>query len=129
MPELGWDIAETELLQETQRNNNAHMTLILQTIIVITTLLATFMKHVATYTIRIPKMAEKIAQAVKSMITRASFNGLFQNIKDSYKTAAIGPIIATTTHMTSRSTVSVNLTQRLNTETKTPKHKTLNIWI
>ena len=65
MPELGWDIAETELLQETQRNKNTHMTLILQTIIVITILLATFMKHIATYTMRIPKMAEKIAHAVK----------------------------------------------------------------
>ena len=102
------------------------MTLILQTIIMITTLLAMFMKHVVTYTMRIPKMAEKIAQVVKSMITRASHNGLFQNIKDSYKTAAIGPKITTTTNMTSRSTVSVNFTQRLNMETKTPKHKTLN---
>ena len=42
-------------------------------------------------------MAGKIAQAVKSMITKASHNGLFQNIKDSYKTAAIAITIATKT--------------------------------
>ena len=37
-----------------------------------------------------------------------------------------GPIITTTTNMTSRNMVSVNFTQRSNTETKTPEHKTLN---
>ena len=97
MPDSGWDIAETELLQETQRNNSTHMTLILQTIITITILLTMFMEHIATYTMRIPKMAGKIAQAVKSTITKASHNGLFQNIKDSYKTAAIAITIATKT--------------------------------
>ena len=80
MPDLGWDIPETELLQENRRNNSTHMTLILQTIIAITILLATFMEHIATYTMRIQKMTEKIAQAVKSTIIKASRNGLFQNI-------------------------------------------------
>ena len=37
-----------------------------------------------------------------------------------------GPIITAATSMTSRSTVSVHFTQRLNTETETPEHKTLN---
>ena len=30
MPDLGWDIAETQLLQETQGNNNTHMPLSLE---------------------------------------------------------------------------------------------------
>ena len=89
MPDLGWDVAEAELLQETQRNNSTHMTLILQTIIAITILLAMVMEHIVTYTMRIPKMAEKMAQAVKSMITKASHNELFQNIKDSYKNSSV----------------------------------------
>ena len=95
MPDLGWDIAETQLLQETQRNNNTHMTLILQTVIAITIMIATFLEHIATYTMKIPKLAEKIAQAAKSTIKKASRNGLFQNIKDSYKTAALAITIAT----------------------------------
>ena len=80
MPDLGWDIAERESLQETQRNNSTHMTLILQRIIAITILVATFMEHTATYTTRIPKMAEKMAQAVKSMTTKASCNGLIRPV-------------------------------------------------
>ena len=95
MPDLGRDITETELLQEAQRNYSTHTTLILQTIIAITILLATFMEHIATYTTRIPKMTEKMEQAVKSTITKASHNELFQNIKDSYKTAALAITIAT----------------------------------
>ena len=97
MPDLGWDIAETQLLQETRRNNNTHMTLILQMIIAITILLATFLEHVATCTTKIPKLAEKIAQVAKSTITKASRNGLFQNIKDSFKTAVLAITIATKT--------------------------------
>ena len=95
MPDLGWDIAETELLQETQRNNSTHMTFILQTIIAITILFATFLEHIATYTMRIPKMARKMAQEIKSTITKVSCNELFQNIKDSYKTAALAITIVT----------------------------------
>ena len=95
IPDLGWDIAEAELHQETQRNNCTHMTIILQTIIAMTILLAMVIEHIATYTMRIPKMAEKMAQAVKSMITKASRNKLFQNIKDSYKRAALVITIAT----------------------------------
>ena len=104
MPDLGWDIAETQLLQETQGNNNTHMTLILQTVITMTIMLATFLEHIAACAMKIPKLAEKIAQAVKSMITKASHNRLFQNIKDSYKTAVLVITIATNTKdRTSRS--------------------------
>ena len=37
-----------------------------------------------------------------------------------------GPTVTVATNMTSCSTVSVYFTQRLNTETETPEHKTLN---
>ena len=37
-----------------------------------------------------------------------------------------GPTITTATSTTSCKTVSINFTQRLNTEMETPKHKTLN---
>ena len=38
----------------------------------------------------------------------------------------LGPTITAATSMTSCSTVSINFTQRPNTETNTPEHKTLN---
>ena len=104
MSDLGSDIAETQLLQGNQGNNNTHMPLTLQTVITITIMLATFLEHITVYAKKIPKLAEKIAQAVKRTIAKASHNGLFQNIKDSYKTAALAITIATNTKdCTSRS--------------------------
>ena len=71
------------------------MTLTLQAVITITIMLATFLEHIAAYASKIPTLAEKTAQAVKSTITKDSRNRLFQNIKDSYKTAALAITIAT----------------------------------
>ena len=170
MPHLAWDIAETQLIQENQGNNNPHMTLPLQTLITIIIMLITSLEHITAYMKKIPKFAKKMAQVVKSTITKASRNELLQNIKDSYKTTMLvitirrivpiaadkytqlieicktiqacensmtsttnhtscthpRPTITAATSMTSCSTVSVNLTQRLSTETKTPEHKALN---
>ena len=95
MPNLGWDIAEAQLLQKNQENNNTNMTFTLQAVITITIMLATFLEHIAAYASKIPTLAEKTVQAVKSTITKASRSRLFQNIKDSYKTAALAITIAT----------------------------------
>ena len=46
MPDLGWDIAETQLLQENQGNNNTHMTLALQTVITIIIMLITCLDNI-----------------------------------------------------------------------------------
>ena len=97
MPNLGWDISKTQLLQKNQENNNTNMTLTLQAVITITIMLATFLEHIATYVSKIPTLAEKTAQAVKSTITKASHNRLFQNIKDSYKTSVLAITIVTNT--------------------------------
>ena len=97
MPNLEWDIAEAQLLQKNQENNNTNMTFTLQTLITITIMLATFLEHIAAYASKFPTLAERTAQVVKSMITKASRNRLFQNIKDSYKTAALAITIATNT--------------------------------
>ena len=95
MPNLGWDIAETQLLKKNQGNNNTNMTFTLQAVITITIMLATFLEHIATYASKIPTLAEKTTQVVKSTITKASRNRLFQNIKNSYKTSALAITIAT----------------------------------
>ena len=50
MPNLGWDIAETQLLQKNRENNNTTMAFTLQALITITIMLATFLEHIAVYT-------------------------------------------------------------------------------
>ena len=62
IPNLGWDIAETQLLQKNQKNNNTNMTFTLQAVIPITIMLATFLEHIAAYASKMP--TEKTAQAV-----------------------------------------------------------------
>ena len=126
MPDLGWDIAETQLLQKNQGNNNTHMTLALKTVITITIMLISFLEHITAYAKKIPKFAEKITQAVKSMITKASHNKLFQNIKDSYKTAVLVITIVTNmkdrasrsgqTHINNRNRQNYPGTRKLNDE-------------
>ena len=126
MPVQGWDIAETQLLQKTQGNNNTHMTLTIQTVITITIMLGTFLEHITACVKKIPKLAEKITQAAKSTITEASRNKLFQNIKDSCKTAVPAITIATNTkdctsrsrqtHKNNRNRQNYPGTQKLNDE-------------
>ena len=60
-------------------------------------MLIAILEHITTYVKEIPKLAKKTAQAVKSMITKASHNELLQNIKDSYKTTMLAIAIATNT--------------------------------
>ena len=103
MPDLAWDIAETQLqgdwknteVQKKTENNTPHMTLPLQTLIAVAIIITTILEHIATYIKEILGIGKKIAQAVKSMITTSSHNKLHRNIKDSYKAAAIAIKIAT----------------------------------
>ena len=94
MPDLGWDIAETQLVHEKQENNNPHKTPSLQTLVTVIIMLITILEYMTTYTKEIVK---KTVQTVKSTITKASHNELLQNIKDSYKTAMLAVAIATNT--------------------------------
>ena len=92
MPDLGWDIAETQLVHEKQENNDPHKTPPLQTLVTVIIMLITILEYMTTYTKEIMK---KTVQTVKSTITKASHNELLQNIKDSYKTAMLAVAIAT----------------------------------
>ena len=134
MPDLGWDIAETQLqgdwksieVQEKPENNAPHMTLPLQTLIAVAIIMTTILEHIAAYIREIPKIAKKTAQAVKSTTTKASHNKLLQNIKDSYKTAALEITIATSMmnrtscskqpNTTNRTAQNPPSTQKLNDE-------------
>ena len=70
--DLGWDIAETQLVQENQENNDPHVTPPLQTLITVIIMLITILEHITTYIKEIPKLAQKMAQAVKKKATKAS---------------------------------------------------------
>ena len=84
MPDLGWDIAETQLqgdwknteVQKKTENNTPHMTLPLQTLIAVAIIITSILEHIATYIKEIPGIAKKTAQVVKSMITTSSHNKL-----------------------------------------------------
>ena len=101
MPDLGWDIAETQLEEknikvlENQENGAIHRTLHLQTLITVVIILMTTLVHITAYVKEIPKFAKRTAQAVKSATTKASHNKLLQNIKDSCKAATLAITIAT----------------------------------
>ena len=95
MPDLGWDIAEAQLTQENRENNESHITPTIETIITIIIMLITSLEHITAYAKKITKVAKRTAHAIKSTITKASRNELFQNIKDSYKTAILAITIAT----------------------------------
>ena len=95
MPDLGWDIAEAQLTQENQENNEPHMTLPLQTLITVIIMLISILEHITAYVKEIPKLVKRTAQAAKSTITKASHNELLQNIKDSYKTTILAIAIET----------------------------------
>ena len=59
MPDLGWDIAEAQLTQENQENNEPHMTLPLQTLITVIIMLITILEHITAYVKEIHKTCKK----------------------------------------------------------------------
>ena len=95
MPDLGWDIAEAQLIQENQGNNNPHITFPLQALITIIIMLITSLELITAYTKKTSELAKKTVQAVKSTIKKASCNELLQNIKNSYRTTMLAITLAT----------------------------------
>ena len=101
MPDLGWDIAETQLIQENQKENNSNLTPPLQTLIMIIILIIAILKQIIT---QIKKIAKRAVQATENTIKEASCNKLFENIKDFHRTTMLAITIATNmTNRTNRS--------------------------
>ena len=97
MPDLGWDIAETQLIQENQKENNSNLTPPLQRLITIIILTIAMLKQIIT---QIKEIAKRAVQAMENTIKEASHNKLFQNIKDFHRTTMLAITIAT--NMTNR---------------------------
>ena len=101
IPDLGWDIAETQLIQENQKENNPNLTLPLQTLITIIILVIAILKQLIT---QIKEITKRAAQAMENTIKEASRNKLFQNIKDFHRTTML--VITIAANMTNRTNCS-----------------------
>ena len=115
MPDLGWDIAETQLIHENQEENNQNLTPLLQTIITIIILIIAIMKQLMTQT---KKIAKRAVQAMENTIKEASRNKLFQNIKDFHRTTMLAITVATSTTSRNNHTITNSLQHRV-----TPPHE------
>ena len=94
MPDLGWDIAETQLIQEVQKENSPNMTLPLQTLVMIIILIIAIVKQATT---QIKEIAKKAVQAMENMIKEASRNKISRNINDFHRTTMLAITIVTNT--------------------------------
>ena len=82
MPDLGWDIAETQLqedrnqgkAQENPENNNSHTTLPLQVMITIAVIITTLLENITTYIQEILQKTRNAVQAIKTTITTVVTN-------------------------------------------------------
>ena len=99
MPDLAWDIAETQLTQEAQKENNPNMTPPLQTLVTVIILIKAIVKQTTT---QMKKIAKKATQVMGNAIKEASRNRIIKNIKDFHRT------------LTSAITIVTNTTDRTN---------------
>ena len=93
--DLGWDIAETQSIQEFQKESSPNMTLPLQALITIIILIIAIVKQMTT---QIKEIVKKAVQATENMIKKASRNKILRNIKDFHRTAVL--VITIVTNMT-----------------------------
>ena len=97
MPDLGWNIAETQLIQEVQKESNSNMTPPLQALVMMIILIIASVRQITT---QIKEIAKKAIQATENTIKKASHNKTLQNIKDFHRTTMLAIKIAT--NMTNR---------------------------
>ena len=97
MPDLAWDIAETQLIQEAQKENSPNMTPSLQIIVMVIILIVAIVKQTTT---QIKKIAKKAVQVIENTTKETSHNKIIKNIKDFHRTTM--PAITIVTNMTDR---------------------------
>ena len=100
MPDLGWHIAETQLIQEVQKESSSNMTPPLQTLVTIIILIIAIAKQM---TIQIKEITKKAVQATENMSKEASCNKVLRNIKDFHRTMLAITIATNTTDRTNHS--------------------------
>ena len=94
MPNLAWDIAETQLTQEAQKENDSNITQLLQTLVTVIILIIAIVKQTIT---QIKKISKKAVQAIENMTKEISRNSTIKNIKDFHRTITSAITIMTNT--------------------------------
>ena len=107
MPDLAWDIAETQLTQGVQKDNKPNMTPPLQTLVTVIILIIAIVKQITT---QIKRIAKKTTQVIKNATKRASNKKIIKNIKDFHRTltAVITLATNTTDHTNHKEQVQIN---------------------
>ena len=107
MPDLARDIAETQLTQGAQKENNPNMTPPLQTLVTVIILIIAIVKQTTT---QIKKIAKKATQVIENATKEASCNKIIKNIKDFHRTLTSAITIATnmTDHTNHKKQVQIN---------------------
>ena len=94
MPDLAWDITETQMTQGIQKENNPNMTPPLQTLVMVIILIIAIVKQITT---QIKRIAKKTMQVIENATKRASHNKIIKNIKDFHRTLTSAITLATNT--------------------------------
>ena len=110
MPNLAWDIAETELTQEAQKENNSNIRQLLQTLVTVIILIIAIGKQTIT---EIRKISKKALQTIEKKTKEIGHNSTIKNIKDFHRT--VTSAITATTNMTDRT--NHRKKARINTKT------------
>ena len=107
MPDLAWDIAETQLTQEAKKENNPNMTPPLQTLVTVIILKKAIVKQTTT---QIKKIAKKATQVIENATKEAGHNKIIKNIKDFHRTltSAITIVTNTTDRSNHKEQVQIN---------------------
>ena len=123
MPDLAWDIAETQFTQGVQKENDPNMTPPLRTLVTVIILIIAIVTEITT---QIKKIAKNTTQVIENATRRASCNKIIKNIKDSHRTLTSAITLATniTDHTNRKEQVQINNktarystgTQKLNDE-------------
>ena len=94
MPDLGWDIAETQSIREVQKESSSNMTPPLQVLAMMTILIIAIVRQITTH---IKQIAKKTIQATENTMKKISLNKILQNIRDFHRTTMLAITIATNT--------------------------------
>ena len=107
MPDLVWDIAETQLIHGTQKENNPNMTPLLQTLVTVIILMIAIVTQITT---QIKRMAKKTTQVIENMTKRAGCNKIMRNFKDFHRTltSTIELVTNMTNHTNRKEQVQIN---------------------
>ena len=94
MPDLAWDIAETQLTLEAQKENNSNTTPPLQMLVTVIILIIMIVKQT---TVEIKKVTKKAAQVIENTTKEARRSSIIKNIKDFHITVTSAITLATNT--------------------------------